>query len=154
MILSLLIALDQKISMSTECHPMPIKRQDFFNEVTEKIFFPQKREFHFQPFLQQQKPPDEIGIIRVLNWRTWCTDGDGERHLLRQSWHSQPRLICWLLSCWPHVVLGSPTRDKSRRRRWSALFWSAGQSLLAVHYVLWSSLASPRKQPGVVLSWL
>lgn len=35
---SLFLALDWKISMNTECHPMPIKTYDFFNEVAKKVF--------------------------------------------------------------------------------------------------------------------
>ena len=46
--------------------------------------------------------------------------------------------------------------NRNHRRRCSAmalLFWSAGQALMAMYYVLWASLACSRKLPGFILSW-
>lgn len=97
--------------MNTECHPTPIKKRDFFNEVPKKVFLSSKEIMVFSPFFfLQQKQPDELGIVHVLNWGTGCTAGMRNGVSPRHSWDAQSRLILdpRMLAT---PVLGQPTME-------------------------------------------
>ena len=50
--------------------------------------------------------------FRLLTAESDAQPGRRRGISLSRSWDSQPRLIHWLLRCWPHIFLGPPTMEQ------------------------------------------
>ena len=146
------MALDQKISMNTECYPT-LKRQDFLNEVTKKSFFPREI-IPFFPAIDRRHlmKQESFGF---LTGESDAQPGRRKGIFLRRSWDSQPRLIRWLLCCWPQRFLGPLTVELKPQtallcRRSSVLIHGAATD---GHVLCCVGLAGLfQKLPGFVLS--
>lgn len=112
LLLSLYMALDQKISMNTECYTISIKRHDFLNEVTKKFFF-----FSLKRDYSIFSCNDRRHLMKQESFGFYTGESDAQPGRRKGvsfscSWDSQRRLTRWLQRCWPHGFLGPPAMEQ------------------------------------------
>lgn len=153
LLLSLYVALDHKINMNTECYTTSIETR-FLERGHQEVFFP----WETIPFFSCN---DRRHLMKQESFRLLTGESDaqpGRRRgiSLSHSWDSQPRLIHWLLRCWPHRFLGPPTMEQKPQ----TVLLCHGSSVLISgagtdgHVLCSVGLAGLFQElPGFILSW-
>lgn len=84
------------------------KETKFLEWGHQEVFFPSREIIPFFPAIDRRHlmKQESFGF---LTGESDAQPGRRKDISLRRSWDSQPRLIHWLLRCWPHRFLGPPT---------------------------------------------